>query len=109
METFGQSFRIRSKNIQNSFNIRSDNVLRGQNKSLSNEIITLSHLKQEIELKQKHLQPLLFVQDFRNKRRGMGIERIPVMTFSPFVDAKLFRVRNSASEYFDTGRYFNGL
>ena len=55
---------IRSKNVSNSFDIRSENVLEGPNKSLSNEIITLYHIQQKEITKQKHLKPLAFVQEF---------------------------------------------
>lgn len=55
---------IRLRNINNKFDIRSENVLAGPNKSLSNEIITLYHMQQEAKTNQKHLKPLAFVQQF---------------------------------------------
>ena len=40
------------------------NTLAGKNKSLSNEIIALSHVREDIIINKKLLKPLLFVQDF---------------------------------------------
>ncbi len=40
------------------------NTLTGKNKSLSNEIIALSHVREDIIINKKLLKPLLFVQDF---------------------------------------------
>lgn len=40
------------------------NTLAGKNKSLSNEIIALSHVREDIIINRKLLKPLVFVQDF---------------------------------------------
>ena len=40
------------------------NTLAGKNKSLSNEIIALSHVREDIIINKKLLMPLVFVQDF---------------------------------------------
>ena len=40
------------------------NTLAGKNKSLSNEIIALSHVREDIIINKKLLKPLVFVQDF---------------------------------------------
>ena len=40
------------------------NTLAGKNKSLSNEIIALSHVREDIIVNKKLLKPLVFVQDF---------------------------------------------
>lgn len=40
------------------------NTLTGKNKSLSNEIIALSHVREDIIINKKLLKPLVFVQDF---------------------------------------------
>ena len=46
------------------FSLGLTNTLAGKNKSLSNEIIALSHVREDIIINKKLLKPLVFVQDF---------------------------------------------
>lgn len=61
---------IRVKTNNSSIAIGSPNTISGENRKLSNEIIALSHLREEIKVNSELLAPLTFVQDFAevNKR-----------------------------------------
>jgi len=56
--------KIRSENISSKFALSSNNTLTGKNKNLSNEIIALAHIREDIKTKQALLKPLVFVQNF---------------------------------------------
>jgi len=55
---------IRLENSNSSFALGSPNTISGKNRKLSNEIIALSHMREEIIVNSKLLKPLSFVQDF---------------------------------------------
>lgn len=55
---------IRKETFNNSFTLGSSNTITGKNRKLTNEIITLSHLRQELITNLELLKPLSFVQDF---------------------------------------------
>ena len=55
---------IRSENNSNQFSLGSNNTLSGKDRRLSNEIIALSHIREEIRTNMNLLKPLMFVQDF---------------------------------------------
>ena len=55
---------IRSENNSNQFSLGSNNTLSGKDRRLSNEIIALSHIREEIRTNMNLLKPLIFVQDF---------------------------------------------
>jgi len=55
---------IRLENSNSSLALGSSSNISGKNRRLSNEIITLSHMREEIIINSKLLKPLSFVQDF---------------------------------------------
>ena len=55
---------IRLETNMNSFSLGSQNTISGENRKLSNEIITLSHMREEIKTNSELLMPLSFVQNF---------------------------------------------
>ena len=55
---------IRNENNSNQFSLSSNNTLSGKDRRLSNEIIALSHIREEIRTNMNLLKPLMFVQDF---------------------------------------------
>jgi hypothetical protein len=55
---------IRNENNSNQFSLGSNNTLSGKDRRLSNEIIALSHIREEIRTNMNLLKPLVFVQDF---------------------------------------------
>lgn len=55
---------IRNDNNSNQFSLSSNNTLSGKDRRLSNEIIALSHIREEIRTNMNLLKPLMFVQDF---------------------------------------------
>jgi hypothetical protein len=55
---------IRNENNSNQFSLGSNNTLSGKDRRLSNEIIALSHIREEIRTNMNLLKPLMFVQDF---------------------------------------------
>ena len=55
---------IRVETNLNSFALGSQNTISGDNRKLSNEIITLSHMREEIKTNSELLKPLSFVQNF---------------------------------------------
>jgi hypothetical protein len=55
---------IRNENNSNQFSLSSINTLSGKDRRLSNEIIALSHIREEIRTNMNLLKPLMFVQDF---------------------------------------------
>jgi hypothetical protein len=55
---------IRVETNMNSFALGSQNTISGDDRRLSNEIIALSHMREEIKTKSELLKPLSFVQDF---------------------------------------------
>jgi hypothetical protein len=55
---------IRNENSSNQFTLGSNNTLSGKDRRLSNEIIALSHIREEIRTNMNLLKPLMFVQDF---------------------------------------------
>ena len=57
---------IRNENNSNQFSLSSNNTLSGKDRRLSNEIIALSHIREEIRTNMNLLKPLMFVQDFAN-------------------------------------------
>lgn len=57
---------IRVETNMNSFALGSQNTISGENRKLSNEIITLSHMREEIKTNSELLKPLSFVQNFAN-------------------------------------------
>ena len=58
---------IRLEGAQNSLDVSSINIVSGkEGKELSNQIVTLSHHREEIKMKQDLLKPLVYVQAFAN-------------------------------------------
>ena len=55
---------IRVETNMNSFALGSPNTISGDDRRLSNEIIALSHMREEIKTNSKLLKPLSFVQNF---------------------------------------------
>jgi len=55
---------IRVETNMNSFALGSENTISGDDRRLSNEIIALSHMREEIKTNSKLLKPLSFVQNF---------------------------------------------
>ncbi|MBT5614698.1 MAG: hypothetical protein HOJ77_00410 [Flavobacteriales bacterium] len=55
---------IRNENNSNQFSLGTNNTLSGKERRLSNEIIALSHIREEIRTNMNLLKPLMFVQDF---------------------------------------------
>ena len=56
---------VRQKGAENNLDISSVNIVSGkEGANISNQIVLLSQLREEIQIKQKLLQPLVFVQDF---------------------------------------------
>jgi hypothetical protein len=55
---------MRLENSNSSLALGSSSNISGKNRRLSNEIITLSHMREEIIINSKLLKPLSFVQDF---------------------------------------------
>ena len=55
---------IRNENNSNQFSLSSNNTISGKERRLSNEIIALSHIREEIRTNMNLLKPLIFVQDF---------------------------------------------
>ena len=55
---------IRVENKVNSFALGSPNTISGDDRRLSNEIIALSHMREEIKTNSELLKPLSFVQNF---------------------------------------------
>ena len=56
--------KIRSENISGQFALSSNNTLTGKRKNLSNEIIALAHIRENIKTKEQLLKPISFVQNF---------------------------------------------
>ena len=56
--------KIRVETKMNSFALGSSNTISGENRRLSNEIIALSHMREEIKTNSELLKPLSFVQNF---------------------------------------------
>ena len=54
----------RSQGFKQNYNLSSYSILSGKNRSLSNEIISLSHMREELITKSKNLNSLTFVQPF---------------------------------------------
>lgn len=58
---------IRVEGAQNNLDVSSINIVSGkEGKELSNQIVTLSHHREEIKMKQALLNPLVYVQSFAN-------------------------------------------
>ena len=55
---------IRVENNMNTFALGSENIISGDDRKLSNEIIALSHMREEIKTNSELLKPLTFVQNF---------------------------------------------
>lgn len=56
---------IRVEGAKNNLDISSVNIISGKDgKELSNQIVSLSHLREEIKMKQALLKPLVYVQSF---------------------------------------------
>ena len=55
---------IRKETINSSVTLGSGSTITGKNRRLSNEIITLSHMREEIKTNLELLKPISFVQDF---------------------------------------------
>lgn len=55
---------FRNGNNSGKFAVGATNILGGKSKSLSNEIIALSHIREDIITNQNLLKPLVFVQNF---------------------------------------------
>jgi len=56
---------IRLEGSKNNMDLSSVNIISGkEGKELSNQIVTLSHLREEIKIKQSLLKPLAYVQEF---------------------------------------------
>ena len=53
-----------NENNSNQFSLSTNNTLSGKDRRLSNEIIALSHIREEIRTNMNLLKPLMFVQDF---------------------------------------------
>jgi hypothetical protein len=56
--------KIRVETKANSFALGSPNTISGDDRRLSNEIIALSHMREEIKTNSELLKPLSFVQNF---------------------------------------------
>ena len=56
--------KIRSENISGKFALSSNNTLTGKRKNLSNEIIALAHIRENIKTREQLLKPISFVQEF---------------------------------------------
>ena len=56
--------KIRVETKMNSFALGSSNTISGDDRRLSNEIIALSHMREEIKTNSELLKPLSFVQNF---------------------------------------------
>jgi hypothetical protein len=57
---------IRSETKMNNLVLGSTNTISGDDRRLSNEIIALSHMREEINTNSKLLKPLAFVKNFAN-------------------------------------------
>lgn len=58
---------IRIEGAQNNLDVSSINIVSGkEGKELSNQIVALSHHREEIKMKQALLKPLVYVQSFAN-------------------------------------------
>ena len=58
---------IRIEGAQNNLDVSSINIVSGkEGKELSNQIVTLSHHREEIKMNQALLKPLVYVQSFAN-------------------------------------------
>ena len=57
---------IRSETKMNSLALNSTNTISGDDRRLSNEIIALSHMREEININSELLKPLAFVKSFAN-------------------------------------------
>ena len=57
---------LRGETLNNSVTFGSSNTITGKDRRISNEIITLSHMREEIRTNMNLLKPLMFVQDFAN-------------------------------------------
>lgn len=55
---------LRGETLNNSVRFGSSNTITGKDRRISNEIITLSHMREEIRTNMNLLKPLMFVQDF---------------------------------------------
>jgi len=55
---------LRGETLNNSVTFGSSNTITGKDRRISNEIITLSHMREEIRTNMNLLKPLIFVQDF---------------------------------------------
>jgi hypothetical protein len=55
---------IRGEAINSSVRFGSSNTITGKDRRISNEIVTLSHMREEISTNLKLLKPLLFIQGF---------------------------------------------
>ena len=55
---------LRGETLNNSVRFGSSNTINGKERRISNEIITLSHMREEIRTNMNLLKPLIFVQDF---------------------------------------------
>ena len=56
---------VRIEGSKNNLDISSVNIISGkEGKELSNQIVSLSHLREEIKIKQTLLKPLVYVQEF---------------------------------------------
>jgi hypothetical protein len=55
---------LRGETLNNSVRFGSSNTITGKDRKISNEIITLSHMREEIRTNMNLLKPLIFVQDF---------------------------------------------
>ena len=58
---------IRMEGAKNNLDVSSVNIVSGKGeKELSNQIVSLSHLREEIKMNQSLLKPLIYVQEFAN-------------------------------------------
>ena len=58
---------IRIEGAKNNLDVSSVNIISGkEGKELSNQIVSLSHLREEIKMNQALLKPLVYVQKFAN-------------------------------------------
>ena len=58
---------IRTEGAKNNLEVSSVNFMSTKNgKELSNQIVSLSHLREEIKINQILLKPLVYVQEFAN-------------------------------------------
>ena len=55
---------LREGTVSNSVRFGSSNTITGKDRKISNEIVTLSHIREEINTNLQLLKPLSFVQDF---------------------------------------------